>query len=390
MRFWIAINLLTTLTLVVSTGCQSLNTGGGKSSLFGKRPGLGINRANEIDPDELLDPLGARNTNRLVLDDLGPGQIATTLATRTIFKNNPEKANEAFQLGQDYYEQGLAEMEANPDGDSKQVFDKAANQFRIAAANMPDSALEQDALFFEGESYFFADRYVQANRAFEKLIARYSGTRYLDQAEARRFAIAQYWHELIRNHDGWLPNIALADPSRPKLNMKGEARRILHRIRVDDPTGKLSDDATMALANAYFEDKRYFDAADTYEDLRINYPGSKHVFHAMLFEIKSRMQSYQGESYDEEPLLKADNVLQMLVNQFPDKAREEEEYLKNEAGMIRHMLAQRDYSMGQYYERRGENRAAQIVYQRVRENFNDTGFGEEVETRLAGLEDNHD
>lgn len=389
MRFWVSLNIVTILVLISLTGCQSLTSNlGGKNSLFGKNKGLGINRANSLDPDELMDPLGARNSDRVLLEDLGPGQLRTTLATKFSRGNNEAKADQAFQRGHQLYEQALSEMENSPNGNGhRKTFENAANQFRIAAANLPDSALEQDALFFEGESYFFADRYVQSNRAFEKLISRYSGTRYLDNAESRRFAIAQYWHELIRDRNPWLPDIALNDPSRPAMNIKGEARRILHRIRVDDPTGKLSDDATMALGNAYFEDGRYFDAADTYEDLRRNYPGSKHVFHATLFELKSRMQSYNGESYDSQPIEKADKLLQTLVNQFPQQSADEEEYLKKEATTIRHLLAQRDYSMGQYYERRGENRAAQMMYQQVAQNFGDTQYVDQVEEKLAGLRD---
>lgn len=388
MRFWVSLNILISVAAFTCfSGCQALkNTAkpilNRTNSLLG-----GINRANEVDPDELLDPLGARNNNRILFEDLGPGQILTTLATKTSKGANEGKANAAYQNGQNLYSQALAELEANPTGSAHtKIFEQAANQFRIASANLPDSALEQDALYFEGEAYFFADRYVQSNRAFEKLIARYSGTRYLDDAESRRFAIAQYWQELVRNRSHWVPDIALNDPSRPAINVKGEARRILHRIRVDDPTGKLSDDATMALANAYFEDGRYFDAADTYEDLRRNYPGSKHVFHATLFELKARMQSYHGDSYDAEPLEKADKLLEMLVNQFPQQSADEEEYLQKEAGTIRNLLASREFTLGQYYEKRGENRAAQFIYEQVARNYQDTGYGNDVKERLAGLQ----
>lgn len=388
MRIRVSINLLALLALISFSGCQALQSQLGENSLFGKKAGFGINRGNSIDPDELLDPLGARNSNRLLLEDLAPSQIATTIATKTTRGNNREKADIAFQNGQELYQQALNTMENDPSGSGHQpLFERAANQFRLAGANLPDSALEQDALFYEGEAYFFADRYVQSNRAFEKLIAKYSGTRYLDDAESKRFAIAQYWQELVRDGNSWVPNIKFNDPSRPTMNVKGEARRILHRIRVDDPTGKLSDDATMALANAYFEDQNYLDAADTYEDLRRNYPGSKHVFHATLFELKARMQSYHGESYDAEPIEKADKLLQMLVNQFPQQSAEEEEYIKKEASMIRHLLAQREYSTGQYYERRGENRAASILYEKVARNFDDTTYADQVQNKLADLKD---
>ena len=386
MRIQVFIHTITMLFLLSLCGCQTLQSKLGENSLFGKKAGFGINRANSIDPDELLDPMGARNTNRLLLEDLSPGQIATTIAAKTSRGNDRGKADHHYRQGQQLYQQALQEMEASPSGSAHQdTFEQAANQFRLAAANLPDSALEQDALFYEGESYFFADRYVQSNRAFEKLIAKYSGTRYLDDAESKRFAIAQYWQELIRDRNPWIPNIKFNDPSRPTMNVKGEARRILHRIRVDDPTGKLSDDATMALANAYFQDQLYMDAADTYEDLRRNYPGSKHVFHATLFELKSRMQSYHGDSYDAEPIEKADKLLQMLVNQFPQQSAEEEEYLRKEASTIRHLLAQREFSMGQYYERRGENRAAAIMYEKVARNFDDTAYVDQIQAKLADL-----
>ena len=382
----------TTLAVVLAmgvlafSGCQSLSKFG---NIFGK-PKLvadfaGADDPGRVDSDELLDPLGARNANRLVLEDLAPGQIATTLATRGK-KNDEEKANVAFKKGNELYHQALAKMDANPTGNSHQrMFVDAANKFRVAAANWYNSALEQDALFFEGESFFFADHYVQSNRAFESLIARYSGTRYLDKAESRRFAIAQYWLDKSRESNRWVPNIALNDPSRPAINMKTEARRILHRIRVDDPTGKLSDDATMALANAYFEDAEYYDAASTYEDLRTNYPASKHAFHATLFELKSRIQSYYGDSYDAEPLEKADELLKTLVNHFPEQSKEEEEYLRVEAGAVRNLMAQREFSLGQYYEKRGENRAAQMLYERVAKDFDDTNYADQIETRLAEL-----
>ncbi|MEM9413464.1 MAG: outer membrane protein assembly factor BamD, partial [Planctomycetota bacterium] len=255
-----------------------------------------------------------------------------------------------------------------------ELFREAANQFRLAAGKFPDSQLEHDALFFEGESYFFADDYVQANRALENLISRYSGTRYLDKAEAYRFSIAQYWQQLADAG----PSISLTDSSRPVKGLLKESQRIFHRIRLDDPTGKLADDATLALANAYFKAENWNDAANTYEDLRRNYPGSPHQFHAHMFELKSRLNSYEGKSYDATPLNQADKLLKQVVSQFPDQARQEREYLAQEAGTIRHLLAEREWAMAQYFEKQGENQAAQFYYQQVAKNFSDTEFSDRV------------
>lgn len=369
--------------IFANTGCQSLKFPNPLAKK-GNKP-LGLRRdADVIDSDEYLDPLGRRSTSRILLEDLAPDQISTTLKARAAKKGDESAAREALAKGKELYDQALAAMDQNPDGeDHIELFTNAANQFRLAGARFPDSKLEEEALFFEGESCFFANRYVQSNRAFENLVVKYSGSAFLDKAEARRFAIAQYWLELA---DSELP-IAVNDPTRPKFGLAGEARRILHRIRLDDPTGKLADDATLALGNAFFKAKRWVDAADAYEDLRMNYPGSPHQFHAHLFELKARVNAYRGASYDSEPLEKADKLLKQIVRAFPEQARQEEEYLGKEGALIRHKLAERDWSMGKYYERRGENRAALVYYQRVAQEYAETQYAGQASEKIAKLKD---
>lgn len=372
---------------ILFSGCQGFPSapgGVGKKNPFQ----LGGPGRKDRLPDnaELLDPLGARNPDRIVLQDLSAGQFGTTMKTLGRAKVNQPVAEKAFAEGQRLYQEASALREQNPD-DPKAValMTDAAGQFRIAAHNWPDSALQQDALFFQGESYYFANRYVQANRAFESLIAQYSGSPYFDRAEERRFSIARYWLGRAREEKG-LKSISPGNPGRPATGMAGEARRILHRIRLDDPTGKLADDAAMQLAAAFMEAGMYQDAADTLEDLRRSYPGSPHLFNAHLFELKCRLNCYYGDSYEAEPLVKADKLVREIVQKFPEEARTHEGYLSKEAGHVRHLLAEREYSLAGYYENRGENRAASLMYQKVARDFPDTAFGDVVDERIAKVE----
>ncbi len=388
MRFRFTL-LICTFALVVPIlcGCQSLNLDRWTKN---KTPWGTTDGETKIDPDEILDPLGRRKANRLLIDDLSPSQLVTTLVAKTSFSENPEAAQQSFAEGKQIYEQALQQMDDNPESeDHIQTFAQAANKFRIAASQWPNSQLEQDALFWQADSFFFSDRYVQANRAYETLLIKYSGSEHLDKAEARRFAIAQYWLELSKV-DG---AISLTNPSRPKKGMKTEARRILHRIRLDDPTGKLADDATLALANAYFKEELWIDAADTYEDLRLNYPGSRHQFHAHLFELKARINSYRGKSYAADPLIRADKLMKQIVKAFPNEIASERDYLAKEASLIRHKLAERDWSMAQYYAKKSENRAAQIYFTKITNEFEDTAFAvaaKEESTKIATLPDEPD
>jgi outer membrane protein assembly factor BamD (BamD/ComL family) len=361
MRFWLAI-FVTISLLSFSTGCQSF-----RDSIGAKKPGslLGIKRRGpkrSIDSDEVLDPLGARDGNRLLLDDLAPSQVATTFKIRMAGADS-----ESAQLAQ------------APSGEEhKASFDDAANKFRLAAAMAPDSEIEEDALFFEGESYFFADRYVQANRAFEKLIANYSGSKHLDKAEHKRYSIAVYWLKLADNSS--FPSIS--DPKRPKGKISAEARRVLHRIRIDDPSGKLADDATLALGKAFMKARQHYDAADTFEDLRNNYPASEHQFTAHMLELEARLNGYQGKDYDDTPLRKADELMKQIVRLFPQESGEQLEYLEQQAALIQNQIAERDYTMGQYFENRGENRAAGIYYRKIANKYDNTELGETINQQI--------
>lgn len=367
--------------LSVFSGCQSLGdrlTSATKGSLFGLRKPV-----DEIDADELLDPLGARNADRLLLDDLAPDQISTTLKVRTQGGVNKEKAQEFYDRGQQRYNEAISTLEAKSEGtEHQEMFAQAANDFRMASALWPDSAIEEDALYFEGESYFFADRYVQANRAFEKLIARYSGTKHLDRAEDRRYVIAIYWLQLAETGSG----IALNDPKRPKAGLAKEARRVLHRIRIDDPTGRLADDATLTLAKAFMRDERYYEAADTLEDLRKNYPGSEYQFDAHMLELEARLKSYQGSSYDDIPLQKSDEILKAIARQFPKKALENVDYLDQQSSAIQSLFAQRDLTMAEYFEGRGENLAAKYHYEKVAKRVIGSDIESQILERIAEVE----
>lgn len=383
--------LLAVCLVIPVTGCQTLKGPFGLAEKIADREKksvrkggpLGVGRRDNLEQDEVLDPLGARDSNRLLWDDLAPSQFATTWKSRMSGESGEAVAQQYYSKAQQLYNQGTELLNSSPEGiGHREYFIDAANNFRLASAAYQDSTLEEDATYFEGESYFFADRYVQANRAFEKLVSRYSGTRHLDMAEQRRYAIAVYWLQVAEQ--SYAPNFV--DAKRPKVNLAGEARRVLHRIRIDDPTGKLADDATLALGKAFMQAKRYYEAADTFEDLRNNYPGSKHQFDAHMLELQCRLEGYQGQSYDDTPLRKADELMKTIVKQFPKKAEGQLAYLENQATTIQNQLAQRDYSMANYFEGRGENLAAKIYYEQVAERYKNTQLAETVQQQIAKVE----
>ena len=369
------------LAMLQCIGCATWDSAKQKLSNLSLRQNA--KRPWQREPDSDVDPFGERNPGRMIAQDLAPRNLASTLKIKTRFGQNRERGEALFREAMQLYNDALAARDAGKQDPA--AFNRAANKFREAAASWPESSTEHDALFMQGEAYFFADEYVSSNRAYELLLSRYSGTRYLDQVESRRFSIAQYWLSVADKRDGFTEKINFNDKRIPTRGFAASARQILHSIRLDDPTGKLSDDATIALGDAYFRSKNFVEAAEAYRDLRTSYPGSPHQFRAHLFELKSLMQTYQGNSYDGQPLVESDKLIRNMLRLFPKQAEEHQEYLAREASTVRNLLADRELSLAKFYEGKGENRAASFYYEQVAKNFSDTPLATEAGERFAAL-----
>ena len=69
------------------------------------------------------------------------------------------------KLAREAYDRGQALYNAKK-------YDEAAKEFDTASWRWPDSSMEEDALFLMSESYFFSDRYAQAQDAYTNLLKR--------------------------------------------------------------------------------------------------------------------------------------------------------------------------------------------------------------------------
>ncbi len=80
--------------------------------------------------------------------------------------------------------------------------------------------------------------------------------------------IGQFW---LQYPDKFY-HLNLVDRKRPWNDTKNYGKKELEKLRLDSPTGKISDDATMAIANTAFLEERWTEALDTYNDLILTYP----------------------------------------------------------------------------------------------------------------------
>jgi outer membrane protein assembly factor BamD (BamD/ComL family) len=328
-----------------------------------------------------------RHRTSIKAQDLAPEKWSQTLKKLTGRGPNRQIAEAAFDSGQQQYRAAVAAWESEADAPATQAaFLKAVPELETAADRWPDSTIEEDSLFMLGEANFFANQYVDANKTYEKLVELYPATRYMDKVQAHRFAIAKYWLDVAREAPAVSTPVNLTDEKYPLNDWAGNGRRVLDRIRLDDPTGKLADDAAFLLGQALHEAHKYFEAAETFADLRNNYPGSPHQFQAHLMEFQSRLAMYDGKFYEGLPLKQAEEVLRLILRRFPNESAKLKNELMEQAASIRNMLADRDMAMADYHMNRSENLAARFYLEQLMQDYPETDVARDARTKLQSLE----
>ena len=267
----------------------------------------------------------------------------------------------------------------------RKAYAKAASKYKAAAKWAPETPIEEDALMMLAECHFFSDEYTDASEAYDALTAKYQSTRHIDRIDDRRFNIGQYWIGMVKQPSSrdWLPDIS---GRRPVMDTFGHAVKVLDKIRFDNPTGKLADDATMAAAVANFEKGKYGAADILFTDIRENFPKSEHLFNAYLLGLKSKMAMYEGPDYSGVVLDDAEQLVKSMMRPiFRNDIQGHEEYLKSALKEIRLKKANREFTMAKFYDNRKEYGAARLYYERVRRDFPDTNLALESENRLAAI-----
>jgi len=372
---------------LVSIGCSPVSQGS-VTRLFRPSPGDAV-KGSETDRQrvsnieqryrEEYDPI--KPVKAEGLDVLKPEIIKANVMSATGNGPNARIAKELFAEAERVYSQAIAsEADASQ---RTELFSVAAANYTAAAEKWPDSLLEEDARFLAGESYFFADMYPKANEQYELLVKKHPNTRHMDLIDARRFSIAQYWLELDHQSPQSFLSMNLTDNRTPWRDTKGHAFRVFDRIRIDDPTGKLSDDATLAAANGYFARGDYFKADQLYTDLRKTFPSSEHQFLAHFLGLKAKLQCYEGPDYAGDALDQAEQLIKQIRRQFPQQAEQEKDYLSRAYAEVRFKKAERGWTLGHYHELRTEYRAAEYYYSKVVKDFPDTPFADDAQKRIA-------
>ena len=263
---------------------------------------------------------------------------------------------------------------------------KAANLYRRAAENWSDSALQEDARYMAGESYFFIDYYDKANESYEKMLEDYPNSRYMDIVQQRRFTIADFWLKDVEKNPRHFLSFNFTNELFPLRDNREEAIRIFDKIRLQDPTGKLADDATMAAALSLIKQEEYERADVFLTDLRKTFASSEHQFMAHYLGIHTKLRSYEGAWYSGIVLDEAEKLVQRIRRQFPQEERKYRQDVNRMHAEVRFLKAEREWAMAEFYDRRDEIGAARIYYTSILHEYPDTPYAERALDRLKEVQ----
>ncbi len=323
----------------------------------------------------------------LKIDDFAPSNIGATVKQLAGYGPNRDVARQLYSEAEELYGQAVGlrgdQPQAEPNAKAAPVVSRGQRQICRGRGSLARFGDGRRRSVSRGESQFFADRYVKANEFFEQLLKKYPNSRYLDAVGARRFLIAQYWLNLNTEEPTYPFGVNLTDKGRPWSDTFGHAIRVYDRMRIDDPTGKLADDATIAAANAFFLKGDFGKADQYYTDLRTHFPSSEHQFMAHYLGVQAKLRGYRGPQYTGDALEQADKLVLQIRRQFPKEAREHQQELDRAYREIRYLLAEREWTMAQYYERQHEFGAARFYYDVILNKFSDTPFADKARTEIG-------
>jgi outer membrane protein assembly factor BamD (BamD/ComL family) len=330
-------------------------------------------------------PAGAVSMNKKAADkdksgfewsDLSPENLWKNAKKATGYGPNEKIARAAMKEGQDLFRE--------------KKYPEAAAKFATAADRSPDSPLEEDALFLQGESEFFSDQYRAAHDTYGGLLKKYANTRHLDTVVAREFALGRYWEQSYTAKPSWPVTPNLTDGSKPRFDTFGYAIQAYQRVRTYDPTGPLADDSLMATASAYFRIGQYENAAFDYDLLRKEYPNSEFQMKAHVLGLQAKMRVYQGTLYEGQTLNDAGKIADTAIDQFGKKLGPEYERMVQARAQILEEKANREFTRGEYYETQKYFGAARMYYKSVVADYPSTQKAQEAKTRLEKIRNEPD
>ncbi len=259
-------------------------------------------------------------------------------------------------------------LDAARDAFDRRDYDRAVHLANFVGENFPDSPEVEEALYIVGEGSFLDKEYWEAFQAFKEILMRFRTSQYIDHIAMRYYEIGEAY---LNREPGFFGHLFTARSRGVKV-----MNDLVIRFRQID----VADDARMAVADYYFGEKKYQDAALYYERLIKEYPRSEWVEKAVYRYGVCNLSSSKGPSYDREILLKAHEAFTAYGMRYPHGHFIGD--VKERENTVLDLLARKEMEIAKFYLNQNRDYGARIHLANIVLLFPETAPALEAETLL--------
>ncbi len=259
----------------------------------------------------------------------------------------------------------------------------ARKMFKQWFKDFPESNRWQEALFYAADTEYSAENakprdgdLMKAYRWYEELIEGWAGTELANRAMRRELLIAEMFLFKKRKQRVWGGVLW--------LSATDEALIMLDRI-IDEwaPNTDIAERALRIKADYHFNAGEFEEAELAYARLARDYPRGQYHRVAMRRSGESALARFPGVEFDDADLLEAEVYFQDFLRRYPTYAADAQ--VPQTLARIKESRAQKDYTIGRYYERIGKIDAAAYYFRVILEKWPATTWAVKANQRLIAL-----
>lgn len=250
---------------------------------------------------------------------------------------------------------------------------KAKHQADAWIGANEDDPLMPEGLLIRGDANVARKHFFKSLFDYERLIREYPGSEQFHTAQQREFELAKLFMAGTKRRLWGMRILPASD----------EAEEIMVRIQERSPGSDLGEQASITLADYYFNKPQMETAADAYDLFLVNYPTSERKEWAMLRLIQANLARFKGPRFDATGLIDAGQRLKTYRVAYPSSA----ERMGVDALLIRidESLAMRDMVAANWHVDRKQPLSAIYLYRRVIQDYPQTAATQDAIKRLADL-----
>jgi len=262
------------------------------------------------------------------------------------------------------FHEAKADFDAEKYRDAEKAFDELIEAY-------PQSPRREEAMWLRAQSLFARERYYKAYEQYEDLIEQYAGSRRYRDALRKEIEIAELYLGPVRRRVLGIPLVS----------GETEAIEILRRVWEHQPTGDLADDVVLRIADYYWSKRKWPDAEEYYDKYCKEYPNGEAIRHAELRRARCAIRQCKGPEYCTTSLRLARDRLRQFQEKYPQEAdRREVPAMLERLGDLQ---AQSLYEIAARYRRAGHPCAAAFYAERLRDRYPSSSWSEKAARFLA-------